>query len=44
MREHLRPVVSTVATVAAMALLLVGPDVSADEGTDPQVPVRMHGR
>lgn len=44
MSERLRLVVSTFATVAAMAVLLIGPEVSADEGSDRPAPASLDGR
>lgn len=44
MSERLRVVVSTFAVVAAMAVLLVGPEVSADEGSQQPAPARVGGR
>lgn len=44
MSDRSRVVISTVATVAAMAVLLAGPQVSADEATDRPAPARLTGR
>jgi hypothetical protein len=37
-------VISTIATVAAMAVLLIGPQVSADEPADRPPPAELTGR
>lgn len=44
MNERIRVVISTLATVAAMAVLLVGPEVSADEGSGRPAPATLGGR